>query len=473
LWWALASLVTYYFWDSVFSRAPFMMFFAAVAITTPRSGGWMGMLVATGGIFVVLTQRPEDVPQMLVPSLGVLFNAAIIIFLSTVVRQGMQMRQDAQTFRQSIGEAVADFLWSWDPDGSPLYANDRMISYLGISMDELKKKGWQAFVHPQDLADLAPELADMNQRGVKLSWPVRYRQKDGSYRWFQCRAVPVRDRDGALIRWVGTSTEIHEQYLAEQEREEALRREKEARLEAEAASRMKDEFLATISHELRTPLNAVFGWLHLLKDPETSDEEMKEGLEIIDRNVRVQGQLVNDLLDMSGMITGKVRLNLQMVDFAKIVRLSIESATPSAGAKGITIESDIATSGELISGDEVRLQQVVWNILSNAIKFTPPGGRVDVSLAQKDASLELTIKDSGEGIDPTFLSHVFERFRQADASVTRAHGGLGLGLAITWQLVDLHRGTIRAESEGVGRGATFRVTLPLGKNSPVSEPATA
>jgi PAS domain S-box-containing protein len=250
------------------------------------------------------------------------------------------------------------------------------------------------------------------------------------------------------------------------EREVLLNAERAARSEAERVNVMKDEFLATLSHELRTPLNAIYGWSQVLGIGQT-DPEIAEGIEAIQRNARAQTQLIDDLLDMSRIISGKIRLDVQRIDLAPVVEAAIDSVRPSAEAKGITLRKILDPHAGPVSADPTRLQQVVWNLLTNAIKFTPKDGKVSVLLERVNSHLEITVHDSGIGIKPEFLPHVFERFRQADATMTRSHGGLGLGLSIVKNLVELHGGTVRAKSNGEGEGSTFVVTLPL---APVRSP---
>jgi signal transduction histidine kinase/ActR/RegA family two-component response regulator/PAS domain-containing protein len=246
------------------------------------------------------------------------------------------------------------------------------------------------------------------------------------------------------------------------ERERLLEAERYARAEAERVSRLKDEFLATLSHELRTPLNAVLGWSQIIKQPGVSSTDVSQGLEVIERNARAQAQIIEDLLDMSRIISGKVRLDVQRLDLSAIVAAAIETARPTAEAKGIRLLSVIdPLPGAPVGGDANRLQQVLWNLLSNAIKFTPKGGRVQVLLERVNSHVEISVIDTGEGMKPEFLPFVFDRFRQADASTTRRHGGLGLGLSIVKQLVELHGGTVVVKSEGPGKGTTFVVTLPI------------
>lgn len=258
--------------------------------------------------------------------------------------------------------------------------------------------------------------------------------------------------------------------LADEEKQELLEKERMARSEAERASRLKDEFLATLSHELRTPLNAILGWSQLILSGNMKSEDMHKGLATIERNARAQNKLIEDLLEMSSIISGKVRLDMQQMDVASLIDAAVESVRPTAQAKGVALKKKIAAQAGSIEGDSNRLQQVFWNLLSNSIKFTPKGGWVEVIVEQSDSLLEIRISDSGLGISAEFMPYVFDRFRQGDASLTRQYGGLGLGLAIVKQLVELHGGTVRAESAGTGKGSSFIVNLPL---SPANEADTA
>jgi signal transduction histidine kinase/ActR/RegA family two-component response regulator len=256
------------------------------------------------------------------------------------------------------------------------------------------------------------------------------------------------------------------EYLAQQRRNQEIvhrsaESERAAREEAERASRTKDEFLATLSHELRTPLNAVLGWAHLLRNSPGLSHDAMNGLTVIERNARAQAQIIEDLLDMSSIISGKVRLDMRRLDLAAVINATVETIRPSAQAKGIALEMTLDPLAGPATGDPNRLQQVCWNLLANAVKFTPAGGRIKVALARVDSHLQIEVGDDGEGIDPAFLPHVFDRFRQADPSSTRRHGGLGLGLSICKQLIELHGGSIAAKSAGKGLGSTFRVMLPV------------
>jgi signal transduction histidine kinase len=279
---------------------------------------------------------------------------------------------------------------------------------------------------------------------------VLFRQMDAK-RVAEQALSEARDVEAIRLR------EVNERLAA------ALEGERRARGDAEAASTLKDEFLMTLSHELRTPLTAIQGWAHMLVAGDLDERRRQTGIETIDRNARVQTRLVNDLLDVSQAISGKLKLELRDVDLVALVRAGVETVHPAADAKRIRVDTDIAPGRFVVRGDPDRLQQVIWNLLSNAIKFTPSGGAVTVRLRriEGNGAVDLIVSDTGIGIAPTFLPHVFERFRQGEAGTTRPYGGLGLGLAIVRHLVELHGGSVRAESAGVARGATFRVRLPM------------
>ena len=263
--------------------------------------------------------------------------------------------------------------------------------------------------------------------------------------------------------------ELAQRKQAEAEREELLISEKEARERAERETRMKDEFLATLSHELRTPLNAIVGWAHILRETDNR-EEIVEGIEVIERNARAQTQIIEDLLDMSRIVSGNVRLDVQSVDLISVIKTALESVKPMAAGKEIRLTSVLDPLAGPISGDPARLQQVLWNLLTNALKFTPKSGRVHVILERVNSHIEISVEDSGQGITPDFLPHVFDRFRQADASTTRSQRGLGLGLAIVKNLAELHGGSVRAKSPGPGQGATFIIALPISSARLETEP---
>ena len=279
-----------------------------------------------------------------------------------------------------------------------------------------------------------------------------------------------RPRLGLITVFDATDRRQYERELlaARRRAEQATETERAAREQAERAGRVKDEFLAMVSHELRTPLNAILGWATLLAEDPDLTEDMREGLTVIERNTRVQVQLVDDLLDMGRIMSGKVRLDVQRVELAGIVGAAFDTARPAAEAKGVRLQK-ILDPGVTVSGDPGRLQQVLWNLLSNAIKFTPRGGFVRVVTQRVNSHVELSVTDSGQGMPAEFLPHAFERFRQSDTAGTRKTGGLGLGLSIVKDLVEMHGGSVRAISEGVGKGSTFVVQLPLAVIHPQEE----
>jgi len=268
-------------------------------------------------------------------------------------------------------------------------------------------------------------------------------------------ARPFSDHDEATLRQLADHAAIALRNA------QLLAREQQAREEAEAANRMKDEFLAMLSHELRTPLNAVLGWAVTLRTAKLEGDTAARALEVIERNARAQSQLIEDLLDISRIVTGKLRLDVRLVDLVPVVEAALDAIRPAAGAKSIALAAKLDPRAGPVYGDPDRLQQVVLNLLTNAIKFTGAGGVIDVSLARATAHAEITVADTGQGIAPELLPFVFDRFRQADSSSTRTQGGLGIGLALVKHLAELHGGTATAESAGVGGGATFCVRLPL------------
>jgi len=280
-------------------------------------------------------------------------------------------------------------------------------------------------------------------------------------RWIHAIYVPTKDQHGAVNGWVAVVTDITDRRRLEEEREQLLQREHEARERAEEVNQLKDEFLATVSHELRTPLNAILGWSSLLRAGSLGDKQSLLAMETIERNARMQAQLIEDLLDVSRIITGKLRLHVRPIMIAAVIESAIGSVIHAADAKGVRIQTILDPNAGPVSGDAERLQQIVWNLLSNAIKFTPRGGRVQVRLERINSHIEIIVSDTGQGIRPDFLPYVFDRFRQEEGGTRRQHSGLGLGLAIVRHLVELHGGSTRVDSPGEGHGATFTVRLPI------------
>jgi signal transduction histidine kinase len=309
---------------------------------------------------------------------------------------------------------------------------------------------------------LAGQVRMLSHRLHIYLLPMSSPEASTSYPLMQqsARIAPLIEGD----RVIGTITvidDVTERAEYEDQLVRLLARERNARKEAETANRTKDEFLATVSHELRTPLNAISGWVQILRKKEFDPAFIANGLEIIERNVKIQVKIIEDILDVSRIVTGKLSLNVTTVDLGPIIEAALESVRLAADAKGIKISRTLDARAGSVSGDPGRLQQVIWNLVSNAIKFTPKGGAIDVRLSRVDSQAEIRVSDNGKGISPEFLPYVFERFRQADSTSARQHSGLGLGLAIVRHLVEMHGGTVHASSEGEGKGATFIVRIPF------------
>jgi PAS domain S-box-containing protein len=317
----------------------------------------------------------------------------------------------------ALADSIPQLAWMAEPDGFIFWYNQRWYDYTGTTPAEMEGWGWQS-VHD---AVILPSVMERWQASIQkgesfeMEFPLR-RSADGAFRWFLTRVVPLHDTNGRIVRWFGTNTDIEE-----------LR---QARLQAEQANRLKDEFLATLSHELPTPLNTILGWSQILQTHNLDASETNKALDTITRSARAQNRLINDLLDVSRIITGKLRLDIRAVDLPSVIAAAVDAARPAAEANNLRLQTLIDPQAELILGDPDRLQQVVWNLLSNAVKFTPKGGRVQVRLERVNSHVEIVISDKGKGIEPEFLPNVFDRFRQSDGSMTRRHGGLGLGLAI-------------------------------------------
>lgn len=363
-------------------------------------------------------------------------------------------------FRQ-LADAMPQLVWTAGADGVIDYYNRPFYEYTGMTVGTVAREFWDDVIHPDDFDGMNEAWQQSVRSGVPFEAEFRMRRKsDGTYRWFVARALAVRDGNDE-IRWFGTSTDVDDRRRLLEENERLLASERLARSDAERASRIKDEFLATLSHELRTPLSAILGWTQLLSGSGNTPEEISEGISVISRNARVQAQIIDDLLEMSRVTSGKIRLEVQEIAIADVIEAAIATVRPAAEAKGVHIDTVLPSLEHPLTGDANRLQQIFWNLLSNAVKFTPPEGRVEVRLEAHESFIAVRVSDTGEGIAPEFLPYLFERFRQADSSSTRRHAGLGLGLAIVKQLVELHGGSVEAASEGPGRGSAFTVRLPL------------
>jgi PAS domain S-box-containing protein len=380
-----------------------------------------------------------------------------IVGASKVARDVTALREYERRLTDFVENANIGLHWV-GPEGTITWANRYELEMLGYDREEYIGQPLRAFHADAEVAD---DLQGRLLAGEKLvDYPARLLARDGSIRHVLISAC-VRFENGRFQNTQCFTRDITAQKAAEEQRAQWLERERAARLAAERASQLKDEFLATLSHELRTPLNAILGYAQLLRSGAMEEGEIDEAMEVIERNARAQTQIIEDLLDLSRIINGKIRLDVQQVDLAEVVRTAVETLKPAAEMKGVKLASVLDPLVGPVRGDPARLQQVVWNLLSNAIKFTPRAGKVQVALERVNSHVEIVVSDSGLGIEPEFLPHVFERFRQADASSTRRHGGLGIGLSIVRQLVELHGGNVRAKSPGPGQGSTFIVTLPL------------
>jgi PAS domain S-box-containing protein len=347
-------------------------------------------------------------------------------------------------FRVSRWSDSAEALFGWNAE-----------EVLGKHVDEWK------FVFPEDLN--AVESVTFRQReGVEVQGVLSNRnyRKDGSVIHCEWYNSVLHDDYGKLVSVLSLVLDVTPRKLAEEERAALLVRERDARRHAEEADRLKDEFLATLSHELRTPLTSILGWASMIRNGEVEGPGAERAIETIERNARSQARLIDDLLDVSRIITGNLRLELNPLNLGPIVEAAVDALRPTADAKGLELTGQFS-SACLVRGDANRLRQVIWNLLSNAMKFTPRGGRVQISLDCIEGLVRLTVSDSGEGISSEFLPYVFDRFRQAEGSISRRQGGLGLGLAVVRHLVELHGGSVSAESDGIGTGSTFTVDLPM------------
>jgi PAS domain S-box-containing protein len=355
-------------------------------------------------------------------------------------------------------ENAAEGLHKVGPDGTILWANDGELNLLGYERPEYV--GHSIFEFHVDRPVIEQMLERLVHGEALVDAPARLRCKNGKIKHVLVHSSGYF-RDGRFVYSRCFTRDITALREAEELQKRLLEKERIARAEAERISHMKDEFLATLSHELRTPLNAIFGWTQIIRRSPEDAQSVAEGMAVIDRNVRAQTQLIEDLLDMSRIVAGKLRLEFQQTDLAPVVEGAIEAVRPAAQAKGIQITSVLDVLSGPVSGDAGRLRQIISNLLGNAVKFTPEGGKIEVLLERVNSHAEISVTDNGPGIRPDFLPHVFEQFRQADGSIMRKHGGLGLGLSIVKQLVELHGGEVRAKSAGEGKGSSFVVLLPL------------
>ena len=394
-----------------------------------------------------------------------------VIVLALDVTDEVRAKREAESLTQRLRDSEAQFhilvetipqlAWSARPDGFIDWYNRRWYDYTGTTRETMEGWGWRTVHDPALVDDVDARWQVALDAGEPFEMEFPLRGRDGQFRWHLTQAVPLKDADGRVVRWFGTNTDIDASRRAAEERVNLLESEQKARRAAELANRAKDDFLSTASHELRTPLNAILGWARMLQSGAVGNSDYVRAVDTIERNARAQVRLIEDILDGSRIMTGKLQLEIRPLDLTALVRAALDAVRPAADAKRIALTVQIDPAAALVVGDPDRLQQVVWNLANNAIKFTPKDGEVDVALRRVGTEVELTVRDSGVGIAADFLPYVFERFRQAEGSTTRRYGGLGLGLALVRHLVEAHGGTVQAVSEGAGRGATFTARLPV------------
>ena len=390
--------------------------------------------------------------------------------VNIVLRQEGLERQRTQELLQQSDERLRHALtaarlgtWEWEIATDRVTTYGHLLPLFGLANEQFsgKRGDFMGRMHDEDRPRVEQLLQQSIRGEIEYDADFRVIWPDNSVHWLMGKGAVLKSDDGTPRHMIGVNMEITDLKNAQHERERLLLNEKDLRARAEAANRMKDEFLATVSHELRTPLNAILGWTTLLRKGQLDDRGIDKALETVERNARSQTKLIEDLLDISRITTGHLKLDVQSLDLPSVIRAALESLHPAAEARQIKLQALVDNAAGPVWGDPQRMQQIVWNLLSNAIKFTPKGGQVQVRLERVNSHVELAVSDTGQGISANFLPHVFERFEQEDASSKRQHGGLGIGLAIVRQLVELHGGQVTAESAGEGKGATFRVVLPI------------
>jgi PAS domain S-box-containing protein len=465
---ALATLLRIWLRPALGDGFPFITYFLAVVFTAWLCRLWPALAATAMGAvaadyfflppfhsFTLAT--PDDVRAVI---LFLLNCTAITLLFEEMHRARHRAEVLASIVNSSedaiVGKALDGTITSWNEGAERLY---------GYSAAEAVGRNLSMLVPPSQPDEL-PQIAERINRGERVEpYETARVTKGGRTIHVSLSVSPIRDSDGRVVGASAIARDVTERRRAEEERHRLLESERASRESAEEASRLKDVFLATVSHELRTPLTAIHGWALLLASGQLDAAGAARAVEVIERNARAQKQIINDLLDVSRIISGKMRLDVRRVELGAVVSAAVESVRLAAQAKEIELQISPAAPAAEVSGDPERLQQVFWNLLANAVKFTPAGGRVSVCLSRADGHAEVAVSDTGAGISPDFRPYVFDRFRQGDSSTTRDHGGLGLGLSIVRHLVELHGGTVKAESEGEGRGSTFTVELPLLRNA--------
>ncbi|MBC8064314.1 MAG: PAS domain-containing protein, partial [Chlorobia bacterium] len=385
-----------------------------------------------------------------------------VVFIEVTRRKEIedQLRESESRFRD-VADNAPVMIWVCNPDGSSNWFNKPWLDFRQVSLDDAICEGCFANTHPDD----EPWVNEAHREAFQLGEPfsIEYRTKDGGneYRWLHVKGNPVFGPDGKVSSFLMSSIDVTDRMGMEENLRRSLANERSARGEAEEANRMKDEFLAGLSHELRTPLTTMLGWTELLMRPKVREAELIEGLQVIQKSSKLQLQLINDLLDMSRINVGKINLELEYAELTDAVLSTVDLVRTSAEEKKIALNFTAPATPIIVRIDADRFTQILWNLLSNAIKFTPVNGNVNVDIAADSENANISVTDTGVGIEATFLPYVFDRFRQEDATRSRRHGGLGLGLAIAKQLIELHGGNIAVKSDGPGTGCKITLSIPI------------
>ncbi len=456
------------FWAGLF---PFLTFFPAVLVVAMFCGWRYGMLAAALSSLAIYAWREPGTDSLLLASSIVVFLLAnaVTVSLAEFARRG-RSRAEAEAIAAHesehrfnvMADSVPLLIWVHDAAGKILFVNRRWEEFFGITQEGARRVGWQAVLHDEDRIAYTESFVKAVRGKHAFQATARVRRADGEWRWIESHGVPRFGPNGELTTFAGTSHDVTERRAFEVEREMLLESERAARTEAENATHAKDEFLATLSHELRTPLSVIVLWSRILaRKYGGAEDDLRKGLALIIDNGMALSKLIGDLLDMSRIVSGRVTLDAHPLDLVDLLGQTVASHRPAAEARRIEMTLDIGQEPLIVNGDPTRLQQVLWNLLANAVKFAREDGHIRVAARSTGPCVEISVTDDGEGIAPEFLTQVFSRFRQADNSSARRHGGLGLGLAIVKQLVELHGGQVSAQSRGLGQGATFVVTLPL------------
>jgi signal transduction histidine kinase/response regulator RpfG family c-di-GMP phosphodiesterase len=427
---------------------------------------------------IVLLAKPElveDLRALLHPLSNITFveRPAAAVSIVSALEAAVRSRRRQYQVRDKVNElaqaaeqfevmanSIPQLALMTTPEGKVFWYNRRWIEYTGSPEVPPKDWTWSHLTSPETIAKVEPVWKACIESGENFEMEVPLKGVDGNFRTFLSIAVALRDEESHIVKWLCTLTDVEEQRRLLAVRESLLESERRARTEAERAARMKDEFLATLSHELRTPLSSILGWAYLLKKSPANESLAIDASEVISRSGENLKSLVDDLLDLSRIVSGKVQLEFSPVNLTELVRSQLESFRPMAQSKDVVLDWSLDEAGSIM-GDEKRLNQIISNLLSNAVRFTPAKGWIYVTLKFEGDFAVLSVADSGQGIDPDFLPRLFDRFTQADSSAARKHGGMGIGLSLVKQFTELHGGSTQVISEGMGKGSVFTVSLPI------------